>query len=187
LLELRAAHLRTRIPLRLFDARKFSALANFKANQLRKNLAVASAVTAAIAAASATPVATASAATASSTATTTLSAAITAASATPSATTAFSLRTSFIHYQRAAKEVFAIESCNRLFRCAVVVNLSETETARLSCKTIAEQRQRIRLNADLSEQRLHLLFCCFEREVPNVQFLHGRSPGPCKHGTHQRN
>jgi autotransporter adhesin len=181
------AHLRTRIPQRLFDAREFSALANFKANQLRKNLAVASAITAAIAAASATPVATASAATASSTATTTMSAAITAASATPSATTAFSLRTSFIHYQRAAKEVFAIESCNRLFRCAVIVNLSETETARLSCKTIAEQRQRIRLNADLSEQRLHLLFCCFEREVPNVQFLHGRSPGPCKHGTHQRN
>jgi hypothetical protein len=174
------AHLRTRISLRLFDAREFSALANFKASQLRKNLAVASAITAAIAAASATPVATASAAT-------TVSAAITAASATPSATTAFSLRTSFIHYQRAAKEVFAIESCNRLFRCAVVVNLRETEAARLSCKTIAEQRQRIRLNADLSEQRLHLLFCCFEREVPNVQFLHGRSPGPCKHGTHQRN
>jgi autotransporter adhesin len=181
------ARLRTRILLRLFDACEFSALANFEANQLRKNLAVASAITAAIAAASATPVATASAATASPTATTTVSAAITAASATPSATTAFSLRTSFIHYQRAAKEVFAIESCNRLFRCAVVVNLSETETTRLSCKTIAEQRQRIRLNADLSEQRLHLLFCCFEREVPNVQFLHGRSPGPCKYGTHQRN
>jgi hypothetical protein len=83
----------------------------------------------------------ASAATAASTATTTVSAAITASPATPSATTAFSLRTSFVHYQRAAKKVFAVESCNRLLRCAVVVNLSETEAARLPCKTIAEQRE----------------------------------------------
>jgi hypothetical protein len=34
--DLRLPHLRTRIPLRLFDAREFSALANFKTNQLRK-------------------------------------------------------------------------------------------------------------------------------------------------------
>jgi hypothetical protein len=67
------------------------------------------------------------------------------------------------------------------------MNLGETETARLSSKAIAQQRQRIRLYADFGEQRLHLLFCCFEREVPNVQFLHGRSPGPCLRGTHQRN
>jgi hypothetical protein len=113
-------------------------------------------------------------------------AAITAAPASAS-TAPFSLRTSLIHYQRAAKEVFAVEGCNRLLRCAVVMNLGETETARLSSETIAQQRQRIRLYADFSEQRLHLLFCCFEREVPNVQFLHGRSPGPGQHGTHQRN
>jgi hypothetical protein len=87
-------------------------------------------------------VATASAATASSTpATTAVSAAITASPAAPSAATAFSLRTSFIYYQRAAKKVFAVESCNRLLCCAVVVNLGETEAARLSCKTIAEQRE----------------------------------------------
>jgi hypothetical protein len=85
-------------------------------------------------------VATASAATAASTAPTAVSAAITASPAT-SSTAAFSLRTSFVHDQRAAKKVFAVESCNRLLRCAVVVNLSETETARLSCKTIAEQRE----------------------------------------------
>ena len=106
---------------------------------------VASAVTtaiAAIAAASATPVATASAATAASTAASTAAtavpAAITTSAATPSATTAFSLRTSFVHDQRAAEKVFAVESCNRLLRCAVVVNLSETEAARLSSETIAE-------------------------------------------------
>jgi hypothetical protein len=67
------------------------------------------------------------------------------------------------------------------------MNLGETEAARLSSETIAQQSQRIRLYADFSKQRLHLLFCCFEREVPNVQFLHGRSPGPLQRGTHQRN
>ena len=180
-------HLRTRILLRLFDAREFSTLAKFRRESTEENLAVASAVTTAIAAASATPVATASAATASSTAPATVSAAITASPATPSATTAFSLRTSFVYYQGAAEKVFAVESCNRLLRCAVVVNLGETETARLSGKAIAQQRQRIRLYADFSKQRLHLLFCCLKREVPNVQFLHGRSPGPRQHGTHQRN
>jgi hypothetical protein len=97
------------------------------------------------------------------------------------------LRTSFIHYQRAAKEVFAVEGCNRLLCRAVVMNLGETKSARLPSETIAQQRQRIRLYTDFSKQRLHLLFCCFEREVPNVQFLHGRSPGPSQHGTHQRN
>ena len=100
------------------------------------NLAVASAVTAAIPAASAT-VATASASSAASTSSTAVSASIPAPPATTAAT-AFSLRTSFVHYQRAAKKVFAVESCNRLLRCAVVMNLGETEAARLSRETIAE-------------------------------------------------
>jgi hypothetical protein len=172
-------------PLRPFDPREFCARKIVR-GRTEENLAVASAVTAAIAAASSTPVATPSAATAASTAPTTVSAAITASSTTPS-TAAFSLRTSFIHYQRAAKKVFAVEGCNRLLRCAVVMNLGETETTRLSGETIAQQRERIRLYADFSKQRLHLLFCCLEREVPNVQFLHGRSPGPCLHGTRSRN
>jgi hypothetical protein len=125
-----------------------------------ENLAVASAVTAAIPAASAT-VATASASTAASTSATAVSASIPAPPATTPAT-AFSLGTSLIHYQRAAKKVFAVEGCNRLLRCAVVMNLGETEAARLSCETIAEQREGIRLYADFSKQRLHLLFCCLK-------------------------
>jgi hypothetical protein len=119
-----------------------------------ENLAVASAVAAAIPAAPAT-VATTPAATPASTA---VSAAIATASATTAAT-AFSLRASLIHYQRAAKKVFAVEGCNRLLRCAVVMNLGETEAAWLSCETIAEQREGIGLYADFSKQRLHLLFC----------------------------
>jgi hypothetical protein len=159
---------------------------NLDEKETKDNLAVAAAVTTAIAATSAA-VATASAATASATAApAAVSAAITAA---PAATTAsaFSLRTSFIHHQRAAKKVFAVKSRNRLLCCAVVMNFGETETARLSCKTIAKQCERIWLYADFSKQRLHLLFCSLKRQVPNVQFLHGRSPSPRQHGTHPRN
>jgi hypothetical protein len=104
----------------------------------RKNLAVASAVTTAIAAASAAVAAT-STAPAASTAPTPVSAAITASPAATTPASAFSLRTSFIHHQRAAKKVFAVEGCNRLLRCAVVMNFGKTETARLSRKTIAKQ------------------------------------------------
>jgi hypothetical protein len=153
--------------------------------ELKDNLAVAAAVTAAIAAASAAVATTAAAA--SATAPATVSAAIAAASATTTAASAFSLRTSFIHHQRAAKKVFAVEGCDRLLCCAVVMNFGETETARLSCKTIAKECERIRLYADFSKQRLHLLFCGLKREIPNVQFLHGRSPSPRQHGTHPRN
>jgi hypothetical protein len=120
-----------------FDAREFSEPAKFGRKRTEKNLAVASAVTAAIAAAPATTtVASTSAATAASTTATAVPAAITAAP-TSAATAPFSLRTSLIHYQRAAKEVFAVEGCNRLLRCAVVMNLGETETARLSGEAIA--------------------------------------------------
>jgi hypothetical protein len=125
---------RTQISLRLFG--EFSALTRFGRKRTEKNLAVASAVAAAITAPPAT-VATAPAATAASTSATAVSAAITAPPATTSAT-AFSLGTSLIHYQRAAKKVFAVEGCNRLLRCAVVMNLGETEAARLSRETIAE-------------------------------------------------
>jgi hypothetical protein len=151
---------RTQISLRLIDACEFSALTKFGGKRTEENLAVASAVAAAIPAAPAT-VATAPAATPASTAATAVSAAIATASATTAAT-AFSLRASLIHYQRAAKKVFAVEGCNRLLRCAVVMNLGETEAARLSCETIAEQREGIGLYADFSKQRLHLLFCRFK-------------------------
>jgi hypothetical protein len=159
---------------------------NLEEKETKDNLAVAAAVATASAATSAA-VATASAATASATAPATVPAAIAAAPPTTTASSAFSLRTSFIHHQRAAKKVFAVKGRNRLLCCAVVMNFGETETARLSCKTIAKQCERIRLYADFSKQRLHLLFCSLKRQVPNVQFLHGRSPSPRQHGTHPRN
>jgi len=106
-----------------------------------------------------------------STATTTVS------SATASAAT-FPLWTCFVHHERAAKKVSAVESGNHLFSFRIVAHFGKTEAARLARKTIAKQRQRIRLHAHFRKQRLHLLFRSLEREIAHVQFLHGVAPCP---------
>jgi hypothetical protein len=69
--------------------------------------------------------------------------------ATPSAgAAAFTLRTRFIHDQRSAQKILAVERFDGFVRLGVVANFSETETARLTRKTIAQQRERIRLHAN---------------------------------------
>jgi hypothetical protein len=79
-----------------------------------------------------------------------VSTAIAAAPATTTAAT-FSLRPGFIHHQCAAKKILAVEACNRFLRFGVVMYFGESEAARLSRKTIAKQRERIRLYADFGE------------------------------------
>jgi hypothetical protein len=108
------------------------------------------------------------------------------ATPTTAASAAFSLWTSLVHHQRAAQKILAVEGCNRLLRFAVIVDFGEPEAARLSSKAIAEQRELVWLYPDLGKKGLHLLFRRFKREVPNVQFLHVRSPGPCQRGTPER-
>jgi hypothetical protein len=140
---------------------------------LTGNLAIASAIAATVAAATAATSAATSAAT--TTASPTATAAVSAsAAASPAAT--FALRASFIHHERAPQKILAIERCHGLFRFGVVLDLSEAETTRLARKTIAKQCERIRLNPDFREQCLYLLFRSLERQIPHVQFLHGRSP-----------
>lgn len=68
--------------------------------------------------------------------TTTASAAMTATSSTRAA---FTLRTRFIHYQRAAQKILAVERFDGFVRFGVVANFSKTETAWLSGETIAQQ------------------------------------------------
>jgi hypothetical protein len=64
-----------------------------------------------------------------------------AASATAACPATFSLRPGFIHHESAAKKILAVERSNRFLRLGVVVNLGETESARLSRKTIPKQRE----------------------------------------------
>lgn len=142
-----------------------------------KNLAVAIPVaTIASSAVSATAAATAAASTATTASASATTAAVTAAPSA-SATSAFTLRAGFVHHQCATEKILAVERGDGFLRLGVVANLREAETAGLTRKPIAQQRQRIRLHADLREQRSNLLFCSLEREIPNVKFLHGRSPG----------
>jgi hypothetical protein len=51
------------------------------------------------------------------------------------------LRTRFIHHQRAAKEILAIQGLNRFFRIRVVANFREAESSRLPSKSIAQKRE----------------------------------------------
>src|SRR5580700_1402911 len=109
------------------------------------------------------------------TASATMTSAVASASATTTAS-ALALRTGFIHHQRAAKEILAVQRLNRLFRFRIVSDFREAESARLPGKTIAQKRERIRLHSDFRKQRRYLLFCSLERQISHVQFLHGRSP-----------
>jgi hypothetical protein len=86
------------------------------------------------------------------------------------------LWTRFIHYQRAAQKILAVERFDRFVCFGVVANFSETESARLAGETIAQQRERIWLHTNLRKQRRYLLFRSLERQIPDIQFLHGRSP-----------
>src|SRR5208282_1488772 len=97
-------------------------------------VAVASAASTAMTAASATAaVAAASSATASAT--------MAAASTAASAATTFTLRAGFIDDERAAEKILAIQRGDHFFRFAVISNFRETEAARLSRETIAQQRE----------------------------------------------
>jgi hypothetical protein len=68
----------------------------------------------------------------------TMPAAVSSASATTAASAAFALRTGFIDDQSAAKKVLAVQSLDCFFRFRIVADLSETEAAGLSGKTIAQ-------------------------------------------------
>jgi hypothetical protein len=116
------------------------------------------------------------------------SASSTVATTTAASTAALTLRTSFVHDQRAAQEILAIERFDRFVRFGVVAYFGETETARLSRETIAQKRERIRLHTNFRKQRRYLLFRGLERQIAHIQFLHGRSPfasGKCPGAKHE--
>jgi hypothetical protein len=103
------------------------------------------------------------------------------ASTTAASPAAFTLRTRFIHDQRAAQKILAVERFNRFVRFGVVANFGETEAARLSRETIAQKCERIRLHTNFRKQRRYLLFRGLERQITHIQFLHGRSPFCVRH------
>jgi hypothetical protein len=99
-----------------------------------------------------------------------------AATTTAASPTTFTLRPGFVDNECAAEKILAIEGGDSLFSFCIVANFRETEAARLTRETIAKKRERIGLHTDFRKQRRDLLFCGLEREISNVEFLHGRSP-----------
>jgi hypothetical protein len=96
--------------------------------------------------------------------------------ASATATAALSLRSRLIYDERAAEEILAIERGDRFFCFRVVANFGESEAARLTRETIAQQRKGVRLHSDFGEKPRHIVFRSFERQISHVQFLHVRLP-----------
>jgi hypothetical protein len=54
---------------------------------------------------------------------------------------AFTLRTSFVDYQRAAQKIFAVEGCDCFLSFRIVTNFREAESARLTRETIPQESE----------------------------------------------
>jgi hypothetical protein len=121
------------------------------------------------------PVASASAASTAATAAVAAAPATTAASrSAPATATAatFSLRPSFVHYDFAALEIFAIQRGDSLFSFAVLIDLNESEASKLAGEAISNECDSPRRDPVLREQRLHIFFRRLKRKIAHIQFLH---------------
>jgi hypothetical protein len=96
------------------------------------------------------------------------------AAAAAATTTALGLRTRFVDHQVPAPEILTIEIGHRAIRFFIVRNFNEGETPRLTREAIANQIDRGRTDANLTQPFLQLLFGCREREITDVKLLHLR-------------
>jgi hypothetical protein len=71
-----------------------------------------------------------------------------AAASAATRTTTFALRTSFVHNERAAQKIFAIEGCDCFFGFRIVADFRKAKSARLAGETIAQKSERIRLHSN---------------------------------------
>ena len=69
----------------------------------------------------------------------TMTTAVASASTASTSASAFALRTRFIHDQRAAKKILAVQRLNRLFRLRIISYFRETESTGLPRKTIPQE------------------------------------------------
>jgi hypothetical protein len=141
--------------------------------QARKGLPAVTAITAV---ATTAPIATIAAAS-TTTATTTMPT-TTAAETTTAAPTAATLLlgTSFIDHQIAATEVLTVERVNGAISLFVIGDFNESETARLSRKTVADEIDCGRVDTSLREKFMKRIFRGGKRKIPNVKLLHLRTP-----------
>jgi hypothetical protein len=118
------------------------------------------------------------------TATTTPPATIPAASATVSAATAatsaatraFRLRARLVDNKVPAAKVLTVQAGDRTIRFFIVGDLDESEAARLTGETVANQADGRGADSQLSKPLLQLFFRCIERKIADVKLLHLRTP-----------
>jgi hypothetical protein len=103
-----------------------------------------------------------------------MTAAVSTTTASTTSAAAFTLGASFVNYQRAPQKIFAIEGCDCFFGFRIITNFREAESARLTRETIPQKSEGIRLNTNFGKQRRHLFFRSLERQISDIQFLHGR-------------
>ena len=112
-------------------------------------------------------------------------AAVTPAPATPTVTTAaaaastattLGLWARFVDDEVPAAKILAVEGVNGTASVIVVGNFDESEAARLSRETIANEIDTRGSNTDLSEPLLELLFRRGKRKVTHVKLLHLPTP-----------
>jgi hypothetical protein len=138
--------------------------------------AVSAVATAPIPAAPATTTAITAAATAATTAAPTTPATAVTASAPAASSASFRLRLGFIHHQVAPAKILPVQSVDGLLRVFICGNLRERKSARLAREAIANQGYRGRRDANLGKPFLQLFFRRGKRQIPDIQFLHLRTP-----------
>jgi hypothetical protein len=135
-------------------------------------IAAIASVTAISAASATTTMAAAAAATA--TATTAVSTA-TAATAAATAGT-FCLRPCFVHHEVAPAEILTIQRIYRAICIVIAIHFDESETARLSRKTITDEIHARGCYTDLREPLVELIFRSGKRKIPDIELLHLPTP-----------
>jgi hypothetical protein len=106
-----------------------------------------------------------------------MSTATTAEATAPATTaTALLLRARFIDHQIAATEVLTVERVNGAISLFVIGDFNESETARLSRKTVADEIDCGRVDTSLREKFMKRIFRGGKRKIPNVKLLHLRTP-----------
>jgi len=103
----------------------------------------------------------------------------TAVAAPAAATTtaaAFGLGPRFIHHQIASTKVLAVHRINRAIGFFVIGDFDEGETARLSCKTIANQIYCRGIYTALREKFVQAILRRGKRKITNIELLHLPTP-----------
>jgi hypothetical protein len=70
-----------------------------------------------------------------------MTAAVSTTTASTTSAAAFTLRASFVNYQRATQKIFAVERCDCFFGFRIVTNFREAESARLTRETIPQKSE----------------------------------------------